>query len=923
VLAAAIIGSTLALPVPAGAGDALKLIPAGTYQTGVFPEGGAEIVAHDPATQRMFITHSGDKVVDVVSIQNVEKPRLVFRLDISPCGDGLTSVAVKDGLAAVAVVADPRTDPGSVALFDTIGTLIKCVGVGALPDMVTFTPDETKVLVANEGEADSDNPATDPNGSVSIIAITNGAIADTPTTIGFGSFDGQEEVLRHRGVRIFNDAGATIPTSRDVEPEYIAVSSDSSTAFVVLQEANGFAVIDLTNLTLRDILPVGYKDHSKGLPSVKVIEWTNRPLLGTTAGGQQILLGGLSGLWVEQVDPDGTIHFVTVPDRGPNGEPTNVDADPILERPFALPDYQARVLRGTIDPALGQVRLTQTIVLTRQDGVTPITGRPNIPGVDEEPVDLFGSPLPYDEFGADLEGIVVAPDGTFWMVDEYRPAIYHFASNGVLIDRFVPVGTGALGGMPAGTFGTETLPAEYSTRRANRGFEGMAWDSDSGVLYAFIQTPLANPNTAASNASSVIRMLGINPATGVPVAEYVYLLEKPSFRPDIVDKIGDAAYVGHGRFLAVERDSSVDSFSKKMMFEFDIKGATNVLGMSFGAETLEQQTADNLVAAGVRPVFKLKVANLPSIGYLAGDKTEGLATLPDGRLLVVNDDDFGLLPQPLPNPPDGTVALDPTPVPVAFGLIEFSRPNGLDPSDRDTGINIAHWPVLGMIQPDGIAAFEVGGEQFYVTANEGDDRADFGRETPTRINSLALDGGEFPNAATLKQNANLGRLNASDVDGDIDGDGDFDRLFVYGGRSFSIWDRFGNLVYDNGDLLEQITAAALPADFNSTNDENDTFEDRSDNKGPEPEAVVTGKVKGKLYAFVGLERIGGVAVFNIDVPRRPTFVQYINGAISTSWEICPIRRRSRQSVILARKVWRSSPRKTARSASRSCWWRTK
>lgn len=126
----------------------------------------------------------------------------------------------------------------------------------------------------------------------------------------------------------------------------------------------------------------------------------------------------------------------------------------------------------------------------------------------------------------------------------------------------IPCGA-ALAGQPVGTFGTETLPAEYSTRRANRGFEGMAFDPVAGILYAFIQTSLANPNLAASNASKVIRMLGINPGTGAVVSEYVYPMDKTPFREQNTDKIGDAVYAGNGQFYVVERDDSVQRSGKK------------------------------------------------------------------------------------------------------------------------------------------------------------------------------------------------------------------------------------------------------------------------------------------------------------------------------------------------------------------------
>jgi hypothetical protein len=99
---------------------------------------------------------------------------------------------------------------------------------------------------------------------------------------------------------------------------------------------------------------------------------------------------------------------------------------------------------------------------------------------------------------------------------------------------------------------------------------------------------------------------------------------------------------------------------------------------------------------------------------------------------------------------------------------------------------------------------------------------------------------------------------------------------AFGARSFSIWTTTGSLVFDSGDALEQITAAAFPANFNSNNDANNSFDTRSDDKGPEPEGVTIGKVGSKTYAFIGLERMSGVVVYDISTPSAPVFVQYVN-----------------------------------------------
>lgn len=208
----------------------------------------------------------------------------------------------------------------------------------------------------------------------------------------------------------------------------------------------------------------------------------------------------------------------------------------------------------------------------------------------------------------------------------------------------------------------------------------------------------------------------------------------------------------------------------------------------------------------------------------------------------------------------------------ALGTKDHSLANNpLDTSDRDDAIHIVTWPAYGMYMPDGIAAYQAKGKTYLVTANEGDDRGE-----TARVKDLTLDSTAFPDAASLQKNENLGRLTVSTIDGDPDGDGDYDQLFAYGARSFSIWDETGALVFDSGAAFEEITAAQLPADFNSDNAENDSFDDRSDNKGPEPEGVAIGQVNGHTFAFIGLERIGGIMVYNIDNPTAPTFVQYIN-----------------------------------------------
>ena len=222
----------------------------------------------------------------------------------------------------------------------------------------------------------------------------------------------------------------------------------------------------------------------------------------------------------------------------------------------------------------------------------------------------------------------------------------------------------------------------------------------------------------------------------------------------------------------------------------------------------------------------------------------------------------------------------------------FGSSNAFDASDRDptpedaaqvppklSSIDIKTHPrVHGLYEADAIASYSVGPTTYLVMANEGDARTDwpnYNEEILVGAPAYVLDPTAFPDAAALKANASLGRLRVSKASGDTDGDGDYDKIISFGGRSFSIRTTDGTLVWDSGDVIEKQIAARYPAYFNVSNN-NNTFENRSPSKGPEPEGVAIGKVSGRTYAFVGLERIGGVMTFDISDPKAPVVVDYVN-----------------------------------------------
>ncbi|MEZ4764733.1 MAG: hypothetical protein R3C26_16615 [Calditrichia bacterium] len=119
----------------------IQLKPLGDYQTGLFDEGAMEIVAHDPATQRLFVVNAFSSSVDVLDISDPDALNLLFSIDLTPYGNQANSVDVRNGVLVAAVEADDKQAPGKAVFFDTNGNYLNDVPVGALPDMVTFSPD--------------------------------------------------------------------------------------------------------------------------------------------------------------------------------------------------------------------------------------------------------------------------------------------------------------------------------------------------------------------------------------------------------------------------------------------------------------------------------------------------------------------------------------------------------------------------------------------------------------------------------------------------------------------------------------------------------------------------------------------------------------------------------------------------------------
>ncbi len=234
-------------------------------QIDVGDQGAAEISAYDPATKRLFVVNNSAGVdnetatnfIDVVDISNPAAPKKIHSISLAPYGGAVNSLGVSAGKVAAAIQASVKTDNGKVVVFNTSDyTEVKSITVGALPDMITYTPDGNYILTANEGEPTTESYAVDPEGTVSIISVKENYAV---TTVNFAAFAGKRAALEAKGFRIF---GKTNDFVKDIEPEYITVSSDSKTAWITLQENNGIAKMDITSKTITEIFPLGFKDYN-------------------------------------------------------------------------------------------------------------------------------------------------------------------------------------------------------------------------------------------------------------------------------------------------------------------------------------------------------------------------------------------------------------------------------------------------------------------------------------------------------------------------------------------------------------------------------------------------------------------------------------------------------------------------------------
>ena len=232
--------------------------------------GAAEISAYDPATKRLFVVNNGTvNKIDVIDFADPTKMSVINSISMTPYGGTVNSVAVSNGKLAAAIESIDKQASGKVVVFNTSDYKeVKSITVGALPDMITYSPDGRFIITANEGEPDA-TYKNDPLGTISIISVNDNY---SVVTLDFASFTNQQASLTTKGLRIF---GPNASFAQDIEPEYVTVSDDSKTAWVTLQENNAIAKLNLETKTITSILPLGFKDYDNDENAVDISDRDN------------------------------------------------------------------------------------------------------------------------------------------------------------------------------------------------------------------------------------------------------------------------------------------------------------------------------------------------------------------------------------------------------------------------------------------------------------------------------------------------------------------------------------------------------------------------------------------------------------------------------------------------------------------------
>ncbi|MCE7073060.1 MULTISPECIES: choice-of-anchor I family protein [Dyadobacter] len=317
--------------------------------------------------------------------------------------------------------------------------------------------------------------------------------------------------------------------------------------------------------------------------------------------------------------------------------------------------------------------------------------------------------------------------------------------------------------------------------------------------------------------------------------------------PDMVTFSPDGKYIVTANEGEPNADYTVDPEGSVSIINVNENYSVKTLSFGSFASSYNQLAADGFRVFGPGASFAQDIE--PEYVAISGDSKKAFVTLQENNGIAELDLTSGTI-----------LKLHP------LGTKDISKlVNAMDASDKDSKVALATWPVRSFYLPDAIAPFSVNGSDYLITANEGDAREYTAFDEQKRVSALKLDATAFPDAVNLQKPENLGRLRVTSTRGDIDNDGDYDVLYGFGGRGFSIFNAAsGQLVFDSGSMLEQEAIQAGIYD-----------DDRSDDKGVEPEGVTIGMIDNKPVAFIALERVDAVAAYDLSNPMAPKFLQMI------------------------------------------------
>lgn len=335
-------------------------------------------------------------------------------------------------------------------------------------------------------------------------------------------------------------------------------------------------IILLIGLTFSVISCSTTPKSSHKLLSRSLLKMKTSPVIGKTVSGQEIHLGGFSGLqFIEE--KNGEYILKTITDRGPNG--WMVDS----ERPFLLPEFSPQIVELKTNLKEKNFEVSNTLKLKKKNG-SPLTGLPNV-RTEENPVDIFGFMMSLDPDGLDTEGLTADGEGGYWVGEEYAPSLVHFDANGVMQRRLTPY---------------NELPKIYSERRPNAGFEGIA--KDGSKIFGFLQSAIPSDETFA-------RIVEVDLESMKTSGEYYYPYEKDLY------KIGDALFLRNGQFLVVELNGKSGKQSQKYVYKITLNGPD-------------------------APVKKELLVDLETTPFKGVEKVEGIALLGPKKIALIKDNDF-------------------------------------------------------------------------------------------------------------------------------------------------------------------------------------------------------------------------------------------------------------------------------------------